>query len=69
MENKEEHLKQIDVVAIAKEMNCSEAELSKFTRIKHEGDYLFFTFQKGVATYRYNEQEKSIAKLWRKPSY
>lgn len=51
------------VKAIAKEMNCSEAELSKFTRIKHEGDYLLFTFQKGAVTYRYNEQEKSIAKL------
>lgn len=51
------------VKAIAKEMNCSEAELSKFTRIKHEGDYLLFTFQKGASTYRYNEQDKSIAKL------
>lgn len=51
------------VKAIAKEMNCSEAELSKFTRIKHEGDYLLFTFQKGATTYCYNEQEKSIAKL------
>ena len=51
------------VKAIAKDMNCSEAELSKFTRIKHERDYLLFTFQKGAATYRYNEQEKSIAKL------
>ena len=51
------------VKAIAKEMNCSEAELSKFTRIKHEGDYLLFTFQKGVSTYRYSELDKSIAKL------
>lgn len=51
------------VKAIAKDMNCSEAELSKFTRIKHERDYLLFTFQKGAATYRYNEQEKSITKL------
>ena len=51
------------VKAIAKEMNCSEAELSKFTRIKHDGDYLLFTFQKGADTYRYNEQEKSITKL------
>ena len=51
------------VKAIAKEMNCSEAELSKFTRIKHEGDYLLFTFQKGAITYRYNEQENSITKL------
>lgn len=51
------------VKAIAKEMNCSEAELSKFLRIKHEGDYLLFSFQKGVETYRYNEQEKSIKKI------
>lgn len=51
------------VKAIAKEMNCSEADLNKFTRIKHEGDYLLFTFQKGAETYCYNEQEKSITKL------
>ena len=51
------------VKAIAKEMNCSESELSKFIRIKHEGDYLLFSFQKGVETYRYNEQEKSIKKI------
>ena len=51
------------VKAIAKEMNCSEADLSKFIRIKHEGDYLLFSFQKGVETYRYNEQEKSIKKI------
>ena len=49
--------------AIAKEMNCSEAELSKFTRIKHEGDYLLFSFQKGSDTYCYNEQENSITRL------
>lgn len=51
------------VKAIASEMNCTEAELSKFTRIKHEGDYLLFTIQKGAETYRYNEQEKSITRL------
>ena len=51
------------VKAIAKEMNCMEAELNKFTRIKHEGDYLLFSFKKGADTYRYNEQEKSITKL------
>ena len=51
------------VKAIAKEMNCSEAELSKFIRIKHEGDYLLFSFQKGAETYRYNGQEKSIKKV------
>ena len=51
------------VKAIAKEMNCSEADLSKFIRIKHEGDYLLFSFQKGAETYRYNGQEKLIKKI------
>lgn len=51
------------VKAIAKEMNCSEADLSKFIRIKHEGDYLLFSFQKGSETYRYNGQEKSIKNI------
>ena len=51
------------VKAIAYELNCTEAELSQFTRIKHVGDYLLFTFQKGANTYRYNEQEKSITKI------
>ena len=49
--------------AIAKEMNCLESELSKFTRIKHDGNYLLFSFQKGSDSYLYNEQEKSITKL------
>ena len=51
------------VKAIAKEMNCSEADLSKFIRIKHEGDYLLFSFQKGSETYRNNGQEKSIKNI------
>ena len=51
------------VKAIANELNCTEADLSMFTRIKHDGDYLLFTFQEGADTYRYNEQEKSITKL------
>ena len=51
------------VKTIANEMNCTQTELSKFTRSKHEGDYLLFSFQKGEDTYRYNEQEKSITKL------
>ena len=51
------------VKAIAKEMNCSEADLSKFIRIKHEGDSLLFSFQKGSATSRYNGQEKSIKNI------
>lgn len=48
---------------IAKDMNCSESELCRFTRIKHEGDYLLFSFQKGADTYRFNEQEISITRL------
>lgn len=51
------------VKTIANELNCTEAELCQFTRIKHEGDYLLFTFQKGADAYRYNEQEKSITKI------
>lgn len=51
------------VKSIAKEMNCSEANLSKFTRINHEGDYLLFSFQKDADTYCYNEREKSITEL------
>lgn len=51
------------VKTIARELNCTEAELSQFSRIKHEGDYLLFTFQKGADTYRYNEQEKTITKI------
>ena len=51
------------VKTIANEMNCTETELSKFTRIKHEGDYLLFSFQKGSDTYCYNEQENSITRL------
>ena len=51
------------VKAIAKEMNCSEADLSKFIRIKHEGNYLLFSFQKGAETYRSNGQEKSIKNI------
>ena len=51
------------VKSIAKEMNCSEANLSNFTRIKHEGDNLLFSFQKDAGTYCYNEREKSITEL------
>ena len=51
------------VKSIANDLNCTEAELCQFTRIKHDGDYLFFTFQKGADTYRYNEQDNSIIKV------
>lgn len=48
------------VKKIAKELNCQESELSAFTRIKHEGDYLLFSFRKGNDTYTYNEKENKI---------
>lgn len=48
------------VKQIANEMNCQESELSAFTRIKHEGDYLLFSFRKDNDTYMYNEKENKI---------
>ena len=48
---------------MANRLNCKESEISAFTRIKHEGDYLLFTFRKGEDSYQYNEQENSINKL------
>ncbi len=50
------------IKAIAKELCCTEADLSHFIRIKHEGDYLLFTFKKGSETYRYNELKNIIEK-------
>ena len=51
------------VKSIAKRLNCTESDLGHFTRIKHKGDYLFFTFRKGDVTYRYNGQNNIIEKL------
>lgn len=51
------------VKEIACEMKCSEADLCQFTRVKHDGNYLLFTFQKGADTYCYNERNKTITKL------
>lgn len=48
------------VKQIAKDLDCQESELSAFTRIKHEGDYLLFSFRKGNETYTYNEKENKI---------
>lgn len=48
------------VKKIAKELDCQESELSAFTRIKHEGDYLLFSFRKGMETFTYNEKENKI---------
>ena len=51
------------VKAIAQELNCSEVELRQFKRIKHEGDYLLFTFRKGNDTYQYNQSENKITRM------
>lgn len=47
---------------ISEELKCKEADLSQFTRIKHVGNYLYFSFVKGGDTYIYNEQRHSIEK-------
>lgn len=51
------------IKSIANLLNCTEAQLSSFNRIKHDGDYMLFTFIKDGDTYRYNHQNKTIQKL------
>ena len=51
------------IKSIANQLKCSEAQLSSFIRMKHDGDYLLFTFVKDGETYRYNQQNKTIQKL------
>lgn len=51
------------IKSIANQLNCTEAQLSSFNRMKHDGDYLLFTFIKDGDTYRYNHQNKAIQKL------
>lgn len=48
---------------IANQLNCTEMQLTSFSRLKHDGDYLMFTFVKNGETYRYNQQNKTIQKL------
>lgn len=48
---------------IASQLNCTEMQLNSFSRLKHDGDYLMFTFVKDGETYRYNQRNKSIQKL------
>ena len=48
---------------IANLLNCSEAELHSFTRLKHNKDYLLFTFIKDDETFCYNQQNRTIQKL------
>ena len=48
---------------ISNHLGCTESELSNFTRQKHGGDYLLFTFLKGEDVYQYNEQNQIIMKI------
>lgn len=48
---------------IANQLNCTEMQLNSFSRLKHDGDYLMFTFIKDGEIYRYNQQTKTIQKL------
>ena len=51
------------IKSIAIQLNCSEAKLNSFTRLKHDGDYLLFTFIKDGNTYLYNQLNQTIQKL------
>lgn len=48
---------------IAKRMNCKEENLSGFKKLKHEEDFLLFSFLKDEEPYSFNEQENSITRL------
>lgn len=48
------------VKSICSELKCQENELSHFERVKHEGNYLLFTFKKGDQMMIYNGKDKSI---------
>lgn len=48
---------------IAIRMGCKEENLSGFTKLKHEGDYLLFSFVKDGETYCFNELDNTITTL------
>lgn len=51
------------IKSIANQLNCTEAELNSFSRLKHDGNHLIFTFVKNDEYYQYNQQNKTIQKL------
>lgn len=51
------------IKSIASQLSCLESELNSFSRIKHEGEYLLFTFMKGEDIYLFSEQENKVKKL------
>lgn len=47
---------------VCENLSCEEVELHSFKRIKHEGDYLLFSFMKGDQYYTYDGRYASINK-------
>lgn len=45
---------------IAQRMGCGEERLNGFKKLQHNGNFLFFSFNKDGKTYRFNEMENSI---------
>lgn len=48
---------------IAKRLGSEEAQLSCFTRVKHEGNYLLFDFMNKGVTYRFDGSTKSLTQI------
>ncbi|WP_297505643.1 NTP transferase domain-containing protein [uncultured Alistipes sp.] len=48
------------VKSIAKNLDCKESELSDFRNIRHNGDYLLFSFNKNGVAYRFDGYENKI---------
>ena len=51
------------VKEVARKFQCRERELSHFSRVKHEGDYVLFTFQFKGDTFLYDGRDQSIRKV------
>lgn len=45
--------------AICKDLSCKESDLHSFQKIKHDGEYLLFTFCYKNERYRYDERDSS----------
>lgn len=51
------------VKEVARKLQCRERELSHFSRVKHEGDFVLFTFLFKGETFLYDGREQSIRKV------
>lgn len=49
--------------SICTEMGWQEYELTEFSRIKHGGDYLLFTFKRGPEKFTYDGANNSVVKI------